>query len=504
LCDYQVPRYDEIYHVVAIVGTSTLQLVINGIPGDPVEFEEGQFLVNGDSLTDKPTLSYSSPGFMSHLAFYTRSLSLQEIMNHYQTGKMDYGYKDVCLNDGAAFYGMSTEFVSKAFNEVFDSGDWSIGERQNIIIDDDGFLTIPQQQELTVFDAGAETDPTFTGSKLVLGGTKYAIKSDASSAIATGAAVVAGNFTSASAPSTVKILFTIFTKSMNKYWTLKINSSNIPVLDVVQVLDEDTSDVTTYEYETAVSNGTNLFALVLDGDGIQLHSGGTGTSLNTVDGETVIQEIILVDSTTEIIMGADGVGAGPAVDSIDSLAFWNRVPTDDEFGGDYTNLIDVNLATCKYDLIADLISRSYGEWTYTFVVPFEGAYEGNVIEWDGDTSGAAKVFISYDEGPFTIVNTNPSLLPTFPLSGDIGTDVSAGPHAVKIKLSSFSDGTAPRMEAIRMRMFSDANFLANGEDVVYEPQTFSGIWRDRYVEPCFGYVQPSFKISAAERLLFPA
>lgn len=496
-CEYIVPNQDGDYHVAATALNNSIVLIVNGDIGTPTVLPD-----NFTFFGSYSTLNSSNAGFMSHFAIYNRALTFDEITSHATAMKTNWDYRGVCNSDGAEFYTMSSDHLRMAMQEVITSNSWGAGTKQNVTIDDDGFLTLPAQDALIVYNAGVVATPTYSSGKLLLGTTKYAVKDDAAAALSSTGAAVVGTFTSGSAPGTKKVIFTIYNQGLNKYWSWYLNSSNAVKLDVVTNYQDGTNTTTTYTYDTGVSNGSLMYAAWIEPGRVKFHSGGTSTVTNQVSGNDWVAEDIAIDKSTILILGADGNYDGPSMDDVDNLYLWNSLPA--SFSGDYNDLATATGAACWYDFASQLVARTAGTWTYNFSVAYDGNYYGHAVDYDGDENSGLVLSFSYNGSGYTNLTSRNGPIPNFPTTGDLGNTQANGPFSMKATLTSTATGQRPRLEAVRIRVFADQNYKSDTTDQPFVSQTHGTAFSDHYNDPSFGKMLPSALFLAADRLEFPS
>lgn len=444
IADFKVKEPFRPTHVVATMVRNSIVLIVNGEVGDPVA------LPTGFEFDDVSTYLASSPSPMAHFAVYNYALTIADIQSHYREGLRNASYREVCLADGADFYEVSSQHFMKAVDIVLSEKDFRLGNINNLEIDRFGNLCPIDHPDIVVYDASGVVDsPTLTGALHL--SSQWAVLSDASTVLKNLQSSFGCYVTVAGAGK----LFSIYNRSRGKAWIWSSDGSGNITLTAKTILPDDTETTTTYTYDTSIGTSEIGVGVVIEQTRVKF---GTESTIIQCSGADWINEDIIIDSSTEFILGADDTYTGPAISSYADLYF---TPSPGDTTSDMSAIFSPN-NTCVYALSSDLTSTSSGTWTYTMAIPYTGTYTGHSLAFFPQSSFG--ITVTTDLDGFTSGSPENGFydaISTVPFSGTLGAGVSNGPLTITVVLNN-DNGFNCHLSHIDIQIFADNNMKAFG------------------------------------------
>lgn len=488
-----VANIEGILHITCVFTGSIILVVVNSMAGDsvliPETFRWGS--VNAEV--------YAEPG-IANLAIFNRASSADEILARYEAGTTAQDFAEVCEADGADYWDFSRRWKVPAAQVVIDSEDWRAGIGTNVVVDKENSISLNYHEDLVSYLSGVEAAPSFSAGRLVLGTTRCASRS-ALGALSNSQGVLTVNV-SLTTPSTTKTIATFYDARGGVQWKWYVNSSMALRLDKTTITASGSESTTTYNYDNSVSASFD-FVIVMRADTIEVSSGSNVT--NPVSGQATISESISINDSTKVIFGGDRELAGPGVDSINNIKFFNYIPA----YSDFTNLLAWPTPTTTYiGSNDDLEAVTYGVWDYQFSFPYDGLFAGHAIDWAGSAATGSirgEIGISSDGSSYTQIEQRESKFSVLPDTGDMGNTTDAGPYYIKLELYGKGQNVG-FFNSIVITLFTDAEIKSVNTDKVATIIGTNHTSSMHTKQPYQGQLNGNMRLigSAATRVQFPS
>lgn len=427
--------FDESMHIAAVYSPDGFFIAVNGVAGDVVTFPKTSKIKDGAS-----TLRLSSTNmFVSNFAIYQKTLSISEIQENYKAGRLKLDKASMAVSQGASFYPLSKDMSAARYSDRFDIQDFPYGNIRNLKIEDDK-LTIVEYSSALVRDANTISyTPTYS-SGVVLGGTpnaKHLMVPGVPGLNSNGGFVGVRLTTS----SNTREILSISSKKSRKSLTWSLNATGPTGTLSLVSKTYDVSGVvqgtpSTYLYSTTLPTGTKDIWFLADSSGVRVSAPSlANNTFNQVSSSDYVYETILIDDSTEVILGADDNYASTASTTTPFLGLWMgaNIPSSVVFA----DLKDTSVNNSKYDWSssADMTAKTRGEWTYTFTISTDGDYSGSYLDFDLSPDSKSKVQIKYNTDVSYTECRRGKFIPSMPYSGTYPTVVQ-GPITLQVVLES--------------------------------------------------------------------
>ena len=314
--------FDESMHIAAVYSPDGFFIAVNGVAGDVVTLPRTSKIKDGAS-----TLRLSSTNmFVSNLAIYQKTLSISEIQENYKAGRLKLDKASMAVSQGASFYPLSKDMSTARYSDRFDIQDFPYGNIRNLKIEDDK-LTIVEYSSALVRDANTISyTPTYS-SGVVLGGTpnaKHLMVPGVPGLNSNGGFVGVRLTTS----NNTREILSVSSKKSRKSLTWSLNATgSTGTLSLVSKTYDVSGAVqgtpSTYLYSTTLPTGTTDIWFLMDSSGVRVSAPSlVSDTFNQVSSSDYVYETILIDDSTEIILGTDDNYASTASTTTPFLGLW--------------------------------------------------------------------------------------------------------------------------------------------------------------------------------------
>lgn len=455
--------WDKPFHIVASYSPNSICLYVNGVVSDATDID-GNKLV-GSSNTN---LYISSTNlFLSNIAIYRSTLSLNDVIYNYITGSSFIDKEAMSVATGGNYYSLSKNNSSVIFNQKLYSSDFYSGNLRNIILQDDVLKNINYNAAITRDSSGNTVTSTTGASGITVGGTSNTkhCKIDSYPAVNSNSGFIGLQIPLSTGNS--RDILTVSNKNLKKSWAWKLNSSSQLILNINQYIDNSGTPSTTasYTYSTALTsnNSSQKMWFIFDTDGIRVSTWSlTANTFNQYSSSDYINELVNIDSSTDILLGSDElyVGSGSTY-QVATVWAGSEIPT--SWDGTFSDLELSSNNNVSYNFAQSLSARTRGEFTYTFNIGMQSSYCGSSIEFDLNKdiiSGVGStVNLKYNNGQYYEC-TNGKYLPAIPYSGFIGDGSSGtvvgGPIVIQAILETTDvDKNLPELSYIDIKVYGD-------------------------------------------------
>jgi hypothetical protein len=325
---FKVPDMDQAFYFAMTWTGSTLSVYVNGFQFFSEEAPTSAAFSNTD-----PDLVLDAT-FASNVCVYDRALQPEEIAAKFLSAQ-SISHTDACANDEGQVFKMRAErncFFDLELDQEFNSD-----TSKNLFVDPDGYFATKPAPDLAYDSA-----PNFPGTGVEIGAGEY-LYAPAKSLLGLSQFVICIMTDDDNTRASDEYLFSLIgsTQRVSAY----VTSANDFKIDVVDVADDGTETPTTITFDDTVSTSGGAFILVYNNGFISLKSDGTPLDLNPVSSATEVEQNIVVDDSTFIVLGTDGEYGGAAIPLISTLVTYDTVLSLDDIDNDYANYFAATRAT---------------------------------------------------------------------------------------------------------------------------------------------------------------
>jgi hypothetical protein len=314
--------FDESMHIAAVYSPDGFFIAVNGVAGDVVTLPRTSKIKEGASTLRLSTANM----FVSNLSIYQKTLSISEIQENYKAGRLKLDKASMAVSQGASFYPLSKDMSTARYSDRFDIQDFPYGNIRNLKIEDDK-LTIVEYSSALVRDANTISyTPTYS-SGVVLGGTpnaKHLMVPGVPGLNSNGGFVGVRLTTS----NNTREILSISSKKSRKSLTWSLNATgSTGTLSLVSKTYDVSGAVegtpSTYLYSTTLPTGTTDIWFLMDSSGVRVSAPSlVSDTFNQVSSSDYVYETILIDDSTEIILGTDDNYASTASTTTPFRGLW--------------------------------------------------------------------------------------------------------------------------------------------------------------------------------------